>query len=219
MPSEILHWLASDRDYHSGILLFEKHGRNPNLNHILRVGGATGKNSKTLVYELEKIARAFVPKDPKEKKHPSQEVAVSSPEDPTVQLPSVIGELRSKQKLTYKMLDNLHAVLSYRPKQERKTIAFQILDLDDQLSEINSQIAHYEKHGVIPVPEAPESEKPVSSLSEAELIRRQNLVRTYVSRYKRLSMESSSLKDRDNYARLLEKYSRQLEEVTKYLLR
>lgn len=219
MPSEILHWLASDRDYHSGILIFEKHGRNPNLNHILRVGGASGKNRKTLAYELEKIARTFVPKDKKTKEQPSQEVPVSITDDPTKQLPSAIGELRSKQKLTYKMLDNLHAVLPFRPKQERKTIAFQILDLDDQLSEINSQIAHYEKHGVIPVADVPESEKPVSSLSEAELIRRQNLVRTYVSRYKRLSTESASLKDRDNYARLLERYSRELEEVTKYLQR
>jgi hypothetical protein len=60
---------------------------------------------------------------------------------------------------------------------------------------------------VIPVIEVPESEKPVSALSEAELIRRQNLVTTYVSRYKMLSVGSASLKDRDHCSRLLEKYS------------
>jgi hypothetical protein len=216
MPSEILNWLASERNYHSGIILFERYVRNPNLIRILRLGGATGKNRLTLAYELGKIARQL-PEIP-EKTAITQSEKITEEDTSTPEI-TRIGDLKSEQKMLYKMLDNLHAVLEFKPVQERKKIAFQILDLDDQLSEINSQIAHYEKHGVIPVKEVSESEKPVSALSEAELIRRQNLVRTYVSRYKRLSVESASLKDRDHYARLLEKYSRELVEIDKHLMR
>jgi hypothetical protein len=216
MLSEIFQWLSSEQEYYSGILLFEKYCHNSNLFRILHLGGATGKNRLTLAYELGKIVR-HLPKT-------NQEVAiVATPEVllGTAILPerTSIEAMKSKQKMLYKMLDNLHAMLEFKPLQERKKIAFQILDLDDQLSEINNQIAHYDKYGVIPVREVPESEKPVSALSEAELIRRQNLVRTYVSRYKRLSMESASLKDRDHYARLLEKYNRELGEIDKHLMR
>ena len=55
------------------------------------------------------------------------------------------------------MLDNLHAVLEYRPLMERKKIAFQILYLDDQFKDLNERIAHYEKYGVIPVKPAQET--------------------------------------------------------------
>jgi hypothetical protein len=219
MFHEIQLWFQSNQDYPSGIILFDRFCRNPNLARILRVGGATGKNRKTLAYELQKIVRISNTENQQIASESNKKVTGSVPENLVPPLPSAIGELRSKQKLTYKLLDNLHAVLPFRSKEERKTIAFQILDLDDQLSEINSQINHYEKRGVIPVQEAQESEKPVSAMSEAELIRRQNLVRTYVSRYKRLSVESASLKDRDHYARLLEKYTRELGEIDKHLLR
>jgi hypothetical protein len=216
MDHEIASWLTSPQDYSSGLQLFDRYGKNFNLARILRVGGATGKNRLTLAYELGKLVR--------HQPETMQETAIAATPGVilvTETLPEVtrIGDLKSEQKMLYKMLDNLHAVLEFRPVQERKKIAFQILDLDDHLSEINSQIAHYEKNGVIPVKVVPESEKPVSALSEAELIRRQNLVRTYVSRYKRLSVESASLKDRDHYARLLEKYSRELGEIDKHLMR
>lgn len=216
MDHEIFSWLNSEQDYLSGRQLFERYGKNFNLARILRVGGATGINRKTLAYEMGKLAG--------HQHKTNQETAIAAipykhEENKTLPEITRIGNLKSEQKMLYKMLDNLHAVLEFRPVKERKKIAFQILDLDDQLRELNERIAYYEKHGVIPVSELPEYKKPISALSEAELIRRQSLVRTYVSRYKRLSEESSSLKDRDHYARLMEMYSRELGEIDKHLMR
>jgi hypothetical protein len=43
-----------------------------------------------------------------------------------------------------KMLDSFHACLPFRDKEERKKIAFDILNLDDRFREIYSRIEHYE---------------------------------------------------------------------------
>jgi len=119
--------------------------------------------------------------------------------------------------MCYKMLDNLHAILPYREIQERKDIAFQILELDDRLMEITGRIAHYEKHGVLPPAPATDEPKKVSDLSDAELIQRQNNVRTYITRYKRLAEDPKELKSLARNRKTLEKYQQELDEITERL--
>ena len=119
--------------------------------------------------------------------------------------------------MCYKMLDNLHAVLPYREIQERKEIAFRILDIADQLKEITERIAHFETHGVIPPAPVNDEPKKISEMGEAELIIRQNNVRTYIARYKRLVADSKKLKTLPRNQELLDKFQLELEEITERL--
>ena len=119
--------------------------------------------------------------------------------------------------MCYKMLDNLHAILPYREIQERKEIAFQILELDDWLIEITGRIVHYEKHGVIPPAPVNAEPKKVSEFSDSELIQRQNNVRTYITRYKRLTEDPKELKSLSRNRKTLEKYQQELDEITERL--
>jgi len=212
MVHEISSWLNSQQDYPSGLQLFDRYGKNFNLARILRVGGATGSNRKTLAYELGKLAQ-YLPEA-------TQIPAIAAPPDKQQEneiLPEItrIGDLRSEQKMLYKMLDNLHAILEFRPVHERKKIAFQILDLDDQLKELNERIAHYEKHGVIPVLPVNDDKKKISELNAVELIQWQNNYRTYVARYKRLVAGSKTPKALSRNQQLLLQYQQELEEINK----
>jgi len=216
MDQEISTWLNSKQDYSSGLQLFDRYGKNFNLARILRIGGATGSNRKTLAYEMGKLVQ-FLPEA-------TQIPAIAAPPDKHQEsetLPGItrIGDLKSEQKMLYKMLDNLHAVLEFRPIQERKKIAFQILDLDDQLKELNERIAHYEKHGVIPALPTSDDKKKISELDAVELIQWQNNFRTYVARYKRLVAGSKTPKSLSRNQQLLLQYQQELEEITKRLQR
>ncbi len=216
MDHEIYSWLNSQQDYLSGLLLYDRYCKNPNLGRILRIGGETGKNRLTLAYELGKIIG-------------QQDTLLAAPvasndrfqiqvKEGPVQIPAIlIEDIRKEQKMIYKMLDNLHAVLPFRGKNERARIAFDILDLDDRLKEVAVQIDHYEKTGLIlPEPE----KKPENDLSEkdsAALFKRQYSVRTYLTRYKKLLEESTSLKDRERYQKKLDEYLQEMESINKKL--
>lgn len=216
MYQEISSWLNSQQDYPSGLQLFDRYGKNFNLARILRVGGATGSNRKTLAYEMGKLAGH----QQEVKQEPAIAVAPEvSRENETLSEITRIGDLKSEQKRLYKMLDNLHAVLEFRPVKERKKIAFHILDLDDQLKELNERIAYYEKHGVIPAMPATDDKKKISELNDVELIQWQNNFRTYVARYKRLVAGSKTPKSLSRNQQLLLQYQQELEEITKRLQR
>lgn len=216
MDHEIFSWLNSDQDYHLGLLLYDRFCLNSNLGRILHIGGATGKNRLTLAYELGKVIGPMISNHPVK----ADESRVPEEEKPPVRIPAMqIEDLRQRQKMIYKMLDNLHAVLEYRPVQERNEIAFQILDLDDQLKELVNQIAHYEKHGVIPVKQVPETKRKISELNEVELIQCQHNLRTYVARYKRLVAGSKTPETLSRNQQLFDQYQDELAEIDKRLQR
>ena len=216
MDHEISSWLNSQQDYPSGLQLFDRYSKNFNLARILRIGGATGKNRLTLAYELGKITRHLPEPIPIPAIAKSKEIPVEQkPGHEVIRF----EDLKAEQKMIYKMLDNLHAVLEFRPVQERKKIAFQSLDLDDQLKELIGQIAHYEKDGVIPSKPAPQTKKKITELSDIELLQWQNNVRTYVARYKRLAAGSKTHKALARNQHLLDQYQRELEEITKRMQR
>ena len=186
------------------------------MGRILRIGGATGKNRLTLAYELGKIVGLMIsnhsvkseePRNPDEKKPPARIPALQ------------IDDLLQQQKMIFKMLDNLHAFLEFRPTEERKEIAFRILDLDDQLKEMACQIAHYEKHGVIPVKQTQETKRKLSELNDAELILWQRNFRTYVTRYKRLVEKSKTPEILSRNQQLLDQYQDELAEINQRLQR
>ncbi|MDP1621687.1 MAG: hypothetical protein Q8M08_05030 [Bacteroidales bacterium] len=218
MDHEILFWMKADHDYLAGLALFERYTHNTKIGRMLRIGGATVKNRLTLSYELSKIAKhlaAFENASALVKPPVKQET--SKPLQPLPPEVTTITRLRSEQKMCYKMLDNLHAVLPFREIQERKEIAFRILDIDDQLKEITKRIAHYETNGVIPPAPVNDEPKKVSEMGEAELIIRQNNVRTYIARYKRLVADVKKLKTLPRNQELLDKFQLELDEITERL--
>jgi hypothetical protein len=215
MDHEIFIWLNSDQDYSSGLSLYDRYCKNLNLGRILRIGGATGKNRLTLAYELGKAISHQVPHQASEK---APDKPVADKVHPPIKIPAVlIEDIRKEQKMIYKMLDNLHAILHFREKNERARIAFDILDLDDRLKEIANRIDHYEKTGLIlPEPEK-NSDKKLTEKDSAALIRRQYSVRTYLTRYKKLLEESESFKDRYRYQKKLNEYQSEMELINKKL--
>ncbi len=216
MDHEIFSWLNSDQDYPSGLSLYDRYGRNSNLGRILRIGGATGKNRLTLAYELGKVIGPLISTH----SVTSEESRKPDEQKLPVMIPALqIDDLRHQQKMIYKMLDNLHAVLEFRPTEERKEIAFRILDLDDQLKELAGQMAHYEKHGVIPVKQVPETKRKISELNDAELILWQRNLRTYVTRYKRLVEKSKTPETLFRNQQLLDQYQDELAEINQRLQR
>ena len=218
MNHEILFWLKADQDYLTGLALFERYTHNTKIGRMLRIGGATVKNRLTLSYELSKISKHLAASEKITALVTHQAMLVTSkPEQPIPPEVTTIDILRSEQKMCYKMLDNLHAVLPYREIQERKEIAFRILDIDDQLKEITERIAHYATNGVIPPPPVNDEPKKVSEMGEAELIIRQNNVRTYIARYKRLVADSKKLKTLPRNQELLDKFQLELDEITERL--
>lgn len=215
MDHEIFTWLNSGQDYSLGLILYDKYCRNQKLGRILHVGGATAKNLRTLTYELGKIIRHDQVPSPSESQPAGD--PQSFPIQPVILPEIILEDIRKEQKMIYKMLDNLHAVLPFREKNERARIAFDILDLDDRLKEIANRIDHYEKTGMIlPEPEK-NSDKKLTEKDSAALIRRQYSVRTYLTRYKKLLEESESFKERDRYQKKLDEYQREMESINKKL--
>jgi hypothetical protein len=218
MDHEIFTWLSSDQDYPSGLVLYDRYCKNTNLGRILRIGGATGKNRLTLIYELGKVAKHLMSsdKDLPSKKFPQDQTGSKKDQEFPPEI-SGIEKLRRDKKILYKMLDNLHAILPYREIHERREIALQILEFDDHLKEITDRIMHFEKHGVIPPEPVSVMRKKVSDLTAAELLQRQNNLRTYITKYTRLLEDSKTLKSTSNYRDKLDKYQLELNEVTKRL--
>ena len=218
MDHEILFWMKADQDYLAGLTLFERYTHNTKIGRMLRIGGATVKNRLTLAYELSKIANHLADAEKiTALVKPLVKQDTPKAEQPMPPEVTTIDRLRSEQKMCYKMLDNLHAVLPYREIQERKEIAFRILDIDDQLKEITERIAHYDTNGVIPPAPVNDEPKKVSEMGEAELIIRQNNVRTYIARYKRLVADSKKLKTLPRNQELLDKFQLELDEITERL--
>jgi intein/homing endonuclease len=218
MDHEILFWLKSDQEYSTGLALFDRYGHSSKMGRMLRIGGATVKNRLTLLYELGKIAKHLTVSDktPAFVK-PQIKQDISKTTEQAKQEVTSIEKLRSEQKMIYKMLDNLHAILPYREIQERKDIAFQILDLDNRLIELKQRIEHFEKNGVVLPEPVKEKLKSVSEMDTAKLIQRQMNVRTYITRYKRLVADSKSPKSLSRNRELLEKFQLELDDINNRL--
>jgi len=215
MDHEIFTRLSSEQDYPSGLILYDRYCKNSNLGRILRIGGATGKNRLTLAYELGKVIKpqALQIVQKTAKTFVKQDNLVL---DNEVKIPaSFIEDIRKERKMIYKMLDALHASLPFREKEERRKIAFEILDLDDRLREIMTRIDHYEETGIILLKPDKQEKIKVTGKDTDELLKRMYTIRTYVTRYKNLLAESESLEDRDHYQKKLDEYQQELNEVNK----
>jgi len=219
MIEDIRNYLDSPGDYFTGVALYERFGHSQSLKRLLRVGGDTTSNSETLAYELRKLAALPPVKSIPASKKPSppplvHKVDVQIRRDNTPEADQCRSDVVSKLKIR----DHLHASLSLvRSEQDRCQAALQILDLSDKIDEDYQRLDHFNTHGILPA----EKEKIVPDSSDEltpfQLFQRQKTLRTYVSRYERLSKSSKSLKmiakNRENLA----KYHLELEEINRLI--
>ncbi len=232
MDHEIHLWINSEQEYSVGLSLFNKYGKSRNLSRILAMGGSSLRNCQTLAYELGKLVKTTAIPLADSKNNLEKTAIAPNPAIPQdtaiapntaiapsaiVSQPQQVEDLGKEQKMIYKMLDNLHSILPYQQIDKRKEIAFQILSLDDRLKEITVNLEHYNKHGILPLVTEKEDVRSVSELSEAELVKRQATVRTYVARYKRLAADSKTLKDISRNRDLEQKYQLELDDIIKRL--
>jgi len=137
MDHEIIVWLNSDQEYTPGYCCMRNMPGTQLRPHTAR-WGATGKNRLTLITSLGKLQACSVSVKTPELSKPQEKKEVQKQFRKFRFRPAALENLRLEQKMCYKMLDNLHAILPYREIQERKEIAFQILELDERLMEITS---------------------------------------------------------------------------------
>jgi hypothetical protein len=220
-------------EYNAGVTLYEKYGSSPNQKMMLRRGSASTRNKEILEYELKKlintpeihslpkpiigkpiIAKIIEPKIIKSVIEPKFEANIHRPlqEDAKV--------LFEEIKMMLKERDNLHATLEYIPtNDQRLTNALRILEISDSISDAYERLGHYDKHGVLPSkPIRPEPiKRNIEEMDKGDLISRRLTIRTYISKYSRLSEKAKTPEMRAKNLEILEKYKLELEEIEKAL--
>jgi len=215
-------YLATRRDYFTGVALYEKHGTSSNLKRLLRIGGPTKGNMATLQYELGRLLDTPPVPDPAPDPVipaapalvPKSEVVIRRENTPEAE------ELKHQIISWLKIRDHLHATLSAETDQEAlRQASLQILDLSDQITEGYERFEHFNKTGMVPPVSKKEQTSDSSSADPGsyKLFQRQSTLRTYITRYDKLVKSAKSLKDIEKNRRLLEKYTLELEQVNKQI--
>ena len=231
MFEEINSWLNSDREFFSGLALYDRYGLSFNQKRLLRMSGPSRKNNEILLYELSKLVKGVKPSKPAaipkakaiiEKKKP--ESSQSQPQKRESWQPSGQSKEQSPEKVKseiidkMKIRDNLHATLEFLPTDEKRNeAAHRILDLSDEISEGYEQLDYFNKfghfQGIIQEP----AKKMVHEMDLGELMQRQHTLRTYVTRYtKRLKEAKTAQKAAENQNKL-DQYKVELEDVERRL--
>jgi hypothetical protein len=222
MNEEINYWLDSDGNYQAGIALYAIYGTSKNLLRILSIGGATRKNQETLIYELSKLAKttkakgeAIIKKDVQHQaRRPASKVEVTTQR---VNTPEV-DKLKEHIRDLLKVRDSIQATMSMlTTEKKRKDAAFKILDLSEEIQGEYDRLAHYDKHGMLPSVPVKEESKKNSELTREDLIKKQYVIRTYVSRYKGLLARSKDPVKIQNNKQFLAKYEAEQKEIEKLL--
>lgn len=217
---DIKTYLSGNRDYFTGVALYEKHGTSSNLKRLLRIGGPTKVNIATLQYELGRLLDAppitesvpVIPAVPA--LVPKSEVVIRRENTPEAE------ELKKQIISWLKIRDHLHATLSAETDQEAlKQASLQILDLSDQITEGYERLEHFNKTGMVPPPSKKEQTSGTGSTDPGsyKLFQRQSTLRTYITRYEKLVRSAKALKNIEKNRRLLEKYTLELEQVNKQI--
>ena len=224
MNEEILTWLKGSLDYETGVVLYEKYGTSFSLKRLHRMNGNTKSTMLSITYELSGLVKnappprrvnipihspAPVPVRPQPKITPVKEGRRPNTPEVDALKEEVIGLL--------KIRDQLHATLEHVKKTQRAKDAKMIQVISEDIARIYDRLDHYEKHGVLPGKAIPAGAKKVIEMTEVELIKRQDNLRTYLSRYKRKLKSVKTPAKRQEYRQLLDKYQLELNDVEKRL--
>jgi len=232
MFEEINAWLNGGKEYNAGVTLYEKFGASASQKRILRLGGPTKKNVDIVEYELRRIIKGQRPcpvrpviwknNTPAPVKNIIPVTARPKPQDAgqkTSRRPNTVevDKLNERKITLLKIRDNLHATLAMVGMETRRGNAFEILRISDEIDEIYTRLDHYEKHGALPVIFEKPVQKAITEMDKSTLFKRQMTLRTYVSRYERLILQTKKLETLEKKREKLNKYKLELQNVEECL--
>jgi vacuolar-type H+-ATPase subunit I/STV1 len=216
---EIKKFLQIPDDYSKACELYNKYGKNLNIKKLI----ASRKNQSllpTLIFELkvllEKSGGKTITEDVKVVVHNP----IKTPQEPITLQKKAEGleEISRQQQHFYNQgakLSNALALLAETQphSQEAKTLVSEILDCKNQYNELAEVKKAFQKTGKMPIKvEKPTQEVVYKSLSKDELLKKQKLLRSQVSKAK-----SNVTANRNNEEKL-RKYTNKLQSLEKELL-
>jgi hypothetical protein len=190
-------WLNGPRNYAEGLELFRKYSNNEVLKKALSFGENSWSKSKLAtelhalisVPELPIITKKAELSTPVQvNRAPEQGIAGQARNDARPQncsdLNSVIADLEKKWRKLYAEGSalNLEKFREDVPQNERMEAAFRIQEIDEECKDIWTKLDHYKAHGFLP--EVAMKAPKVNVDDRAEMIKRRNTLRTYLTRYK-----------------------------------
>lgn len=175
--NEIMQWLSGNRDYALGVALYKEYGDNAALKTMFATT-QTAFSAKKLAASLTAIADALrqsAELAAKERETQSLQKTIARI-DQSLDNETVIA-LDKQAKSQYAQAAFLHGQLRHAPTDEqRKTLAFQILDLFEAVSQGFERVDYYKEFGHLPPPPS-EEEQELQSLDRAVLEKmRRNII-------------------------------------------
>ncbi|SFC71276.1 hypothetical protein SAMN05421780_108190 [Flexibacter flexilis DSM 6793] len=174
--NEIEQWLASGRDYALGVALYQQYGNNAALLSLF----ATPSNfaHKKLVEALSGIAETLRQAAKSAQQARETQAIQNSVAHLSQSLDNeTVISIDKQAKSQYAQASFLHGQLRYASNdEERKALAFQILELFDSLSQGFETVDYYKEFGHLPPPPSHE-EQQLQALDRAVLEKmRRNLI-------------------------------------------
>ncbi|OUJ68660.1 hypothetical protein [Hymenobacter crusticola] len=157
MTSAIVAWLAQPKDFAAGVALYEAYGPSAVYQHLFRQGETTFART-SLVRELHKLvatpAPAVLPKQPElvpERHETVPKPADVEPEPPAVD-PAALAHVNAQLKALRDERSHKHAQLTAPGlrQNDRRKLAFRILDIGDEVLETMQLLKHVLAHGSLP---------------------------------------------------------------------
>ena len=215
-------WLDSqEKDWNTGLDLLSLHSKNPTLIRSFRVRGFSAGRLEALIYELSKLSGVPAPSTRKPQKKIKQPPSPAAP--PLRKITSKKGDhpelddLHHRKNGYFKHYVALFHQIEFMSTAQRALNALRILDLWDKIEDLWSKINFFDKFGHLPVD--PPDRKNSTPQDQAELLRRQMTLRTYVSKYTRKLKTATTGKTRHKYQELLNQYRLELTDIERKLNR
>lgn len=205
---EIAHVLEN-WDYQRGLKVLEKYGDNAALLGLLRGGLGTKSSSffeSKLKRELTRLSEAMTATptatpaahSPVQEAEPAPVQTRPAPERPYArefeQYPASVQTLIKEKNQRVREMDFLRGQLELLAPEERKTAAFRILELDDEIDEHWEKIKYYDEHQRLPE-EAAQMDEVAEVLAGivtiADTFRQEANYKSYVTKAKKGSMNSA----------------------------
>lgn len=131
----------------------------------------------------ERLAKKTEKPEQKAKQKPILSTSELPKKEQSPQEPADLSAIHRKKTAAYSEMNRLHAQLQLLPSdEERRMAALRILELDEQIQQYWGHIHYYEQHGELPKRKLLRGEPDFEHDSAAELIKKRNNARAYVSK-------------------------------------
>lgn len=183
---EIRLWLASRKDYASGVVLYEKYGSSE-VRKRMFASGYSSFNQEKLLDSLEELLQSAAPEPeatqaPQTKPKPA---AKSDDQPHFLQLMKQREALLDERTLAHARLNMM------KTDAERLELALRILDLVPQIKKLNHIRQHFLQHGSLPA-EA-QAASPLDESDKSALIQHRNNLRSTRSKLKKKPEKAEEL--------------------------